>query len=177
MCLIKNIFRYFLHKLFYFLGFIYASLLGVKLGSGAKINYKANVKNAGFIGNATIGENVTLGKGTYINSGLIMNAIIGQYCSIAYNVTIGPAEHDIHSVSMSPYSPHHKDGSSSADLPTKMVVIDDEVWIGANVVILQGVKIGYGSVVAAGAVVTKDIPAMEIWGGVPAKKIKNRELL
>ena len=54
------------------------------------------------------------------------------------------------------------------------MVIEDEVWIGANSVILQGVTVGYGSVVAAGAVVTKDIPKMEIWGGVPAKKIKDR---
>ncbi len=57
------------------------------------------------------------------------------------------------------------------DLP---VVIEEDVWCGANVTILKGVTIGKGSVIAAGAVVTKDVGEYEIWGGVPAKKIKNR---
>lgn len=46
------------------------------------------------------------------------------------------------------------------------------MWIGANAVILRGVSIGDGAIVAAGAVVNHDIPAHEIWGGIPAKKIK-----
>ena len=53
------------------------------------------------------------------------------------------------------------------------VKIGNNVWIGANTVILQGVEIGDNSVVAAGAVVTKNIASKEIWGGVPAKKIKD----
>ena len=55
------------------------------------------------------------------------------------------------------------------------VVLRDHVWIGANAVILKGVEIGRGAVVAAGAVVTKNIPPNEIWGGVPAKKIGERK--
>ena len=54
------------------------------------------------------------------------------------------------------------------------VVIEQDVWCGANVTILKGVTIGKGSVIAAGAVVTKNVGEYEIWGGVPAKKIKNR---
>jgi acetyltransferase-like isoleucine patch superfamily enzyme len=54
------------------------------------------------------------------------------------------------------------------------IVIKDDVWLGVNVVILKGVSIGSGSIVAAGAVVTKSIPDNQIWGGVPAKFIKNR---
>jgi len=54
------------------------------------------------------------------------------------------------------------------------VVIEEDVWCGANVTILKGVTIGKGSVIAAGAVVTKNVGEYEIWGGVPAKKIKNR---
>lgn len=57
------------------------------------------------------------------------------------------------------------------DLP---VVIEEDVWCGANVTILKGVTIGKGSIIAAGAVVTKNVGEYEIWGGVPAKKIKNR---
>jgi len=55
-------------------------------------------------------------------------------------------------------------------------IIEDEVWIGANVIVLQGIVIGTGSIVGAGAVVTKNIPPMEIGGGVPARFIKKREI-
>lgn len=54
------------------------------------------------------------------------------------------------------------------------VVIDNDVWIGCNSTILKGVHIHEGAVVAAGSVVTRSIPSYEIWGGVPAKKIKDR---
>ena len=54
------------------------------------------------------------------------------------------------------------------------VVIEEDVWCGANVTILKGVTIGRGSVIAAGAAVTKNVGEYEVWGGVPAKKIKNR---
>ncbi len=55
------------------------------------------------------------------------------------------------------------------------IVIGADVWIGANVVILKGVSIGDGAVIAAGAVCNKDVPTMEIWGGVPARRISMRK--
>ena len=57
----------------------------------------------------------------------------------------------------------------------KSITIGDDVWLGCNVVVLSGVSIGDGAIVAAGAVVTKSILPMEIWGGVPAKKIGDRK--
>ena len=54
------------------------------------------------------------------------------------------------------------------------VVIEEDVWCGANVTVLKGVTVKRGSVIAAGAVVTTDVGEYEIWGGVPARKIKNR---
>lgn len=54
------------------------------------------------------------------------------------------------------------------------VVIDKDVWCGANVTILKGVTIGRGSIIGAGAVVTHNVGEYEIWGGVPARKIKDR---
>lgn len=54
------------------------------------------------------------------------------------------------------------------------ISIGQDVWLGCNVIVLKGVNIGNGAIVAAGAVVTKSIPAYEIWGGVPAKKISQR---
>lgn len=53
-------------------------------------------------------------------------------------------------------------------------VVEDDVWIGHGSTIIGGIRIGRGSIIAAGSVVTKDIPPCEIWGGVPAKKIKDR---
>lgn len=63
------------------------------------------------------------------------------------------------------------DGSRRDD---DKVVIESDVWVGAAVLILGGVHIGSGSVIAAGSVVTKNIPECEIWGGVPARKIRDR---
>ena len=57
----------------------------------------------------------------------------------------------------------------------KEIIIEEDVWLGVNVVVLKGVIIGKGAVVAAGAVVNKTIPSNEIWGGVPAKKIGLRK--
>jgi acetyltransferase-like isoleucine patch superfamily enzyme len=54
------------------------------------------------------------------------------------------------------------------------IVIEDEAWLGTHVVVLPGVKIGKGAMIGAGSVVTKDVPAWEIWGGVPARFIKMR---
>lgn len=174
MQLFSNIILLISLKLLYIFGFIKASSMGIKLGRGAKIHPKAKLKGVKFIGNAQIASSVCMGKGSYINSGIISNAEIGRYVSIAYNVLIGPTEHNTQLPSMSPYSPELETLLISSDLPIRKVIIEDEVWIGANTVILQGVTIGYGAVVGAGAVVTKNIPPMEIWGGVPAKKIKDR---
>ena len=55
-----------------------------------------------------------------------------------------------------------------------VTIVEDDVWLGHNTTILAGVTIGKGSIVTAGAVVTKNVPPCEIWGGVPARKIKDR---
>ncbi|SEG18687.1 acyltransferase [Flavobacterium urumqiense] len=58
--------------------------------------------------------------------------------------------------------------------PKYEIILEKDVWLGCNVVVLKGVCIGEGAVIAAGSVVVKSIPAYEIWGGVPAKFIKKR---
>ncbi|MFV5693070.1 acyltransferase [Flavobacterium sp. LT1R49] len=59
--------------------------------------------------------------------------------------------------------------------PKSEIILEEDVWLGCNVVVLIGVKIGKGAVIAAGSIVNKNIPSYEIWGGVPAKKIGKRK--
>jgi acetyltransferase-like isoleucine patch superfamily enzyme len=64
--------------------------------------------------------------------------------------------------------------SRQADGPEAAITLGPDVWLGVNVVVLKGVTIGRGAIVAAGAVVTQSIPEYEIWGGVPARKLRQR---
>lgn len=122
-----------------------------------------------------------LGKHTYIQKyTTIVNAEIGSYCSIAKNVSIGPGIHKIDGISTHPAfflknTPLLKTYTDK-DLfnPSKTTVIGNDVWIGENVVIIDGITIGTGSIIAAGAVVTKNIEPYSIVGGVPAKLIRFR---
>jgi acetyltransferase-like isoleucine patch superfamily enzyme len=100
---------------------------------------------------------------------------IGKFCSIADGVKFVFGHHPTNQVSTFPiralccnYAPHY-DAKSKGDIE-----IGNDVWIGLNVIILSGVKIGNGAVIAAGSVVTKSIPPYSIFGGVPAKIIKYR---
>jgi acetyltransferase-like isoleucine patch superfamily enzyme len=98
---------------------------------------------------------------------------IGQYCSVATGVTfILGGEHDYKNLSTFPFKYYfYKEIESK----TKgEIVLEDDVWIGTNALILSGVRIGKGAVVAAGSVVTKDVESYSIVGGNPARKIGMR---
>lgn len=86
---------------------------------------------------------------------------IGNNVSIAYNVLI--QDSDYHTM-------YDENGTPKPE--TKPIVIEDDVWIGANAIVLKGVTLGKGCVVAAGAVVTKSVPAYALVGGNPARIIK-----
>lgn len=109
----------------------------------------------------------------------VINCSIGSFCSIANNVIIGGAMHPIEWVSTSPVFYKGRDSVkkkfSEFDLPeSKKTIIEHDVWIGNNVLIKQGIKVGTGSIIGMGSVVTKDIPPYEIWGGNPARLIRKR---
>ena len=112
------------------------------------------------------GQNITIGKNVFINSGCCFQdqggIEIGDNVLIGQQVVLATLNHDL--------MPEKRANMSPA--PIK---IGDDVWIGAHATILAGVTIGNGAVIAAGAVVTKDVPANTIVGGVPAKIIKNIE--
>jgi acetyltransferase-like isoleucine patch superfamily enzyme len=100
--------------------------------------------------------------------------IIGAFCSIASNVIIQSYDHNFHRptsyfISTLFFNEHSNDTISKGD-----IIIEDDVWIGSNSVILGGVKIGRGTVIGAGSIVTKNIPPYSIVVGNPARVIKQR---
>lgn len=112
-----------------------------------------------------------IGDYTYIGSNTnITKSTIGRYCSIANNVSIGQGEHELDRVTTSAifYA------TPWETLTTSDCVIESDVWIGVGAVVLRGVKISVGAVIAANAVVTKDVPAFAVVGGVPARLIRYR---
>lgn len=140
---------------------------------------KKNNENSTIALNIFSIDSVYVGKYTYggirvINYNKNEKLIIGKFCSIAQNVVfILNADHRIDTISSFPFRVkvlgERMEGTSKGN-----IIIDDDVWIGYGATIMSGVHIGQGAVVAAGAVVTKDIPAYAIVGGVPAKIIKFR---
>jgi acetyltransferase-like isoleucine patch superfamily enzyme len=110
-----------------------------------------------------IGNRVQFGKGSLIAS----DVKFGNNILIAANVSfVGRIDH-VYSIP----------GITMWNAPRgtdKMTIVEDDVWIGNNVTVIAGVSIGKGSIIAAGALVNKDVPPCEIWGGVPAKKLKDR---
>ena len=118
------------------------------------------------------------------SDGRIRNLKIGRYCSVAKRVDIGLAQHPVNWLSVTPLCYFSNGGlgdlhrKSVHTIPFQnesgMTEIGNDVWIGDRVIIMSGVKIGDGAIVAAGAVVTKDVPPYAIVGGVPAKVIKYR---
>lgn len=140
------------------------------------ISRKAKVYRHSTITHSRIGDYTYIGPGARI-----VYATIGKYCSIAGDVCLGMATHPLDYISSSPIfiSPSngtgHKWVDKSVDFEEYMpIVIGHDVWIGSRAMILGGISIGNGAVIAAGAVVTKDIPPYAIVGGVPARVIRYR---
>jgi acetyltransferase-like isoleucine patch superfamily enzyme len=132
-------------------------------GGGGFVDYRTYMRYPSKI---SIGKNVSVNRGCKFYASAHSNEKVD--IEIGNNVAIGPeasifsAGHDYHYL----------------DLPDTYgrVSIGDNVWIGGRSIILQGVKIGEGAVVAAGSIVTRDVAAYEVVAGVPAKPIKKRNI-
>ncbi|OEC95149.1 MULTISPECIES: DapH/DapD/GlmU-related protein [Methanobrevibacter] len=114
--------------------------------------------------NTDFGKNIHIGENVFINSGCKMQDQGGIF--IDDEVLIG---HNVCLLTLN----HAKEPENRADMYPSPIHIEDKVWIGSNVTILPGVTIGKGAIVAAGAVVTKNVEPETIVGGVPVKFIKN----
>lgn len=113
-------------------------------------------------------DKLVIRQGTYINRYSMIDAHerieIGRNCLIGPHCYITDANHGRASEKM----------VKSQKMDAKQVIIEDDVWLGAGVVVLPGVTIGRSAVIGAGAVVTKDVPANSVWAGVPATFIGRR---
>lgn len=121
------------------------------------------------IGDVYMRGNIKIGKGTYINSGQIFSGpqtsvIIGDFCAIGYNVHIKSQSHDSKQATAISLTESHRHIEAT-------ITIGNHVWIGDNVFIKQGIKVGNNCIIGANSVVTKDVEDFTVVGGVPAKKI------
>lgn len=127
------------------------------LGDYSVVESFSCINNA--VGDVVIGDHTRIG----LHNTVIGPVTIGSHVNLAQGITITALNHNF------------EDKSQRIDdqgVSTDPVIVGDDIWIGANAVILPGVSIGHHSVVAAGAVVTKDVPPHSLVAGVPAKIIK-----
>lgn len=134
----------------------YYRIFGLQIGEGSVMDMSIYILSP---------KKIVIGRDSHINRGCFLdgrgNIIIGDSVSVSHNVSIVTGGHDF----------------NTRDFAGRFqpVVIKDFVWIGLNVTILQNVVIGKGAIVAAGAVVTKDVDDFAIVAGIPAKVIGKRE--
>ncbi len=164
------------------------------MSSKCKKSFPSLVKRTYFEGHNYIGRfskiyNCSVGFASYIGSSCSLNRLaIGRFCSIGSNVCVVFGSHPTSFVSTHPafYSPRNCTGlffNGNLNYEELKYVdhneqffakIGNDVWVGNNTLILQGVEIGDGAIVAAGSVVTKNVEPYSIVGGVPAKIIRYR---
>ena len=147
-----------------FLSFFYKKMLR---GCGSNVRFSALTSDFTY-------RNVTIGNDVYIGPHALFlctesQIFIGNKVLFGPNVTIIGGDHRITDVGRFIYDVLDKHPEDDQD-----VHIEDDVWIGTNTTLLKGVTVGRGAVVAAGALVTKDVPPYAIVGGVPAKVLKYR---
>lgn len=157
---------------------------------GSFMNKKSRLCGRNFVGRNTYLTAVELGFGSYIseNSRLIETKVgkytsIGPYVRCAFGlhpakdfVALHPAFYSASAAEGFTYSKKSRFKEEKyADEASKIrVIIGNDVWIGANVTLLEGITIGDGAIIAAGSVVTKDVDPYSIYGGVPARLIRKR---
>ena len=155
---------------------LFAKLLR-KIKPSSTLNCELDITSS--VGGGSFLEYVKLGRYSYCGYRCnIINCEIGSFCSIADDVYIGGSQHDVGKVSTTPLfyadSVIGKAWAIDSSERIKKSTLGHDVWVGSRVMIKAGVNVGTGSVLGMGSVVTKNIPPYEIWGGNPARKLKDR---
>ena len=151
-----------------------------KIGKNKREWYKLHPESDTIPMNSFYFDNVSLGNGSYgelnvVDFGGENKLIIKNYVSIAQNVTfVLNADHYTNHISTYPFKVKALRITKTEAFGKGNIEVDDDVWIGYGATIMSGVHIGQGAIVAAGTIVTKDVPPYSIVGGIPAKVIKYR---
>lgn len=153
----------------------------------AQLSGDLTVESSVYLSNLKVINHCCIGFLTYFGLNCeIRNAKIGRYCSIGKGVVIGLYNHPLHSITTHPIAFQGNIKYSDPSLFSKFqqstrythtntsVSLGHDVWVGHHAIIKSGISIGHGSVIAAGAVVTKDIPPYAVVAGNPARIIKFR---
>lgn len=136
----------------------------LELRQGCQIDIGCIVWLGNMAGRISVAENTYIGPYSFLGAHN-ESLTIGRDCMIGAHCYLITANHSTDEKEL----PYCKQGYRGAD-----ITMGTNVWLGCHVVVLPGVTIGDGAIVGAGAVVTRNIPAGEVWGGVPAKKIRDR---
>lgn len=121
-----------------------------------------------------IGRNFICSDYTVVNASDSPGIYIGNQVMLGPRVYIRAANHNIESTEIPINEQGHRYGNIHYQTKNYSIVIEDDVWVGANSIILPGVKIGKGSVIGAGSVVTKEIPPYSVAVGTPARVVRTR---
>ncbi len=137
----------------------------IEIGPRTVIDAFVKIKPAGGTGDLTIGADCAINSGSVLYTGNGLR--IGDAVAIAANCTLAPTNHAV--------SDRSRRIRDQGFQPSRGgIVIEDDVWLGANVVVLDGAIIRQGAVIAAGSVVMGEVPAFEIYAGAPARRIGER---
>lgn len=164
-----HFFKILIGKLFYILRYCYwyQSTYAYRQKYEISDSFIFNGHNIKLYGNGEIifNDNSYIGEGSTWQAAKNCKIVLGRKCKISHNVRVYTS------------TAHADSDFSVLPIPTKSgdVVIGDYVWIGANVFIVPGITIGDNAVVGANSVVTKNIPANSIYGGIPAKLIRVKD--
>lgn len=163
----------------YIIGFFknitHQSILHALVDKSSFVSRKSRLGRGVKIFHSKVGDYTYIGKNTSL-----VYATVGKFCSIAGNSSIGMANHTLSCLSTSPIFTEKNNGTGytwtmqTHECPYKPVKVGNDVWIGTKAMVLGGVEIGNGAVIAAGAVVTRNVPPYAVVAGVPARIIKYR---
>ncbi len=149
----------------------------IRLFAGIELDEKSVLESPVRIAPNTMVYGSSIGCYSYVGAhSVIQGATIGKFCSGAWGITVGASAHPLDRATTHTFPWRSQDGEfvKNEDLTAEPVRVGHDVWIGCDCVILSGVTIGNSAVIAAGAVVTHDVPAYAVVMGAPARVVRFR---